>query len=89
MSDGGKSLIFPPPFLCAWYIRKILEQTHRVIRAGVPVKGYFHWSLLDNFEWAMGFHPRFGLYEVNYQNYERQARPSARFYADICAHNRL
>jgi beta-glucosidase len=73
----------------AWYIREILTNIHRAIGDGAEVKGYFHWSLIDNFEWLYGFHPRFGLYEVNYQTFERTPRPSAKFYADICQHNRL
>ncbi len=73
----------------SWYIREILRHTHRAITDGVPVRGYFHWSLIDNFEWAYGFHPRFGLYEVNYETFERVARPSAQYYADICKHNRV
>lgn len=71
----------------SWYIREILKNVHRAIREDIPVKGYFHWSLIDNFEWAHGFHPRFGLYEVNYQTFERVARPSAEYYADICKYN--
>jgi len=73
----------------SWYIKEILRNVHRAIQDGIPVKGYFHWSLIDNFEWAAGFKPRFGLYEINYQTYERLARPSARFYADICKNNRI
>ena len=73
----------------SWYIEEILKNVHRAIGEGIAVKGYFHWSLVDNFEWAEGFHPRFGLYEVNRQNFERVARPSAQFYADICRNNRL
>jgi beta-glucosidase len=73
----------------SWYIREILTKVHQAISEGVNVKGYFHWSLLDNFEWAEGFHPRFGLYEVNYQTFERTPRPSAQFYAEICRTNRL
>jgi beta-glucosidase len=73
----------------SWYIKEILKNVHEAILEGVPVKGYFHWSLIDNFEWAEGFKPRFGLYEVNYQTYERVARPSAKFYADICKNNKI
>jgi len=73
----------------AWYIEEILKNVHEAIGAGVPVKGYFHWSLIDNFEWAEGFKPRFGLYEVNFGTYERVARNSAIFYADICKNNRI
>ena len=73
----------------AWYIAEILKNVHSVIEDGVTVKGYFHWSLIDNFEWAEGFKPRFGLYEVNFQTYERIARSSAQLYADICKNNRI
>jgi len=73
----------------AWYIEEILKNVHRAISEGVEVKGYLHWSLIDNFEWAAGFNPRFGLYEINYQTYERVSRPSAKFYADICKNNRI
>jgi len=51
--------------------------------------GYFHWSLIDNFEWSHGFEPRFGLFEVDYQTFERKSRPSAQIYADICRNNRI
>ena len=73
----------------SWYIQEILKNVHRAINEGSNVKGYFHWSLIDNFEWSHGFKPRFGLYEVNYQNFERIARPSAKFYADICKNNKI
>lgn len=73
----------------SWYITEILKNVHRAINDGVDVKAYLHWSLIDNFEWSQGFIPRFGLYEVNYQTYERSARPSAQFYADICKNNRI
>jgi beta-glucosidase len=73
----------------SWYISEILKNVHRALGEGVDVKGYFHWSLIDNFEWAHGFDPRFGLYEVDFKTFERQPRPSAEFYADICKNNRV
>ena len=51
------------------------------MREGVPVLGYLHWSLMDNFEWALGFDPRFGLAEVDFATQERKPRP---FAADLC-----
>ena len=51
---------------------------------GVPVKGYYHWSLIDNFEWARGYSMRFGLYEVNYQTKQRIRRKSADIFEKIC-----
>ena len=52
-------------------------------RAGTPIEGYFHWSLLDNFEWLEGFHPRFGLFEVDYATFARKRRPSADLFASL------
>ena len=48
-----------------------LEQIERARAEGVDVRGYYHWSLFDNFEWAEGFVPRFGLYRVDFDTYER------------------
>jgi beta-glucosidase len=69
------------------FITKHLQQIHFAIKQGFDVRGYFHWSLLDNFEWAHGFEPKFGLFEVNRQTMERLARPSALTYAEICKNN--
>jgi beta-glucosidase len=52
-------------------------------RSGIDVKGYFYWSLLDNFEWLEGFSPRFGLYEVDYATFARRRRPSADLFAEL------
>ena len=60
-----------------------LGELARVLADGFDVRGYFHWSLMDNFEWAEGYAPRFGLFEVDYATQERRARASARLYADI------
>ena len=54
-----------------------------VRRAGLPVEGYFHWSLLDNFEWLEGLRPRFGLYEVDYFTFARRRRPSSDLFAEL------
>jgi beta-glucosidase len=69
------------------FITEHLIMVHKAIQAGCLVKGYFHWSLLDNFEWKWGFTPRFGLYSVDYQSLERRPRPSSRLYAKICKNN--
>lgn len=70
-----------------WYIENILRSVHRAITEGVNVKGYFHWSLLDNFEWDKGFWPRFGLIEVDRKTLKRTVRQSARIYAEIIDQN--
>ena len=55
----------------------------------IDVGGYFHWSLIDNFEWEKGFEPRFGLIEIDYKTLKREPRPSALYYAKICQENKI
>lgn len=69
------------------FIVEHLAELHRSITEGADVRGYLHWSLLDNFEWREGFGPRFGLVEVDYATQERKVRPSALVYRDICSSN--
>ncbi|MCX6811430.1 MAG: family 1 glycosylhydrolase [Candidatus Berkelbacteria bacterium] len=66
-----------------WFIKEVLRNVHRAIHEGIDVRGYLHWSLLDNFEWDKGFWPRFGLIEVDYHTLERRIRPSAYEYTKI------
>ncbi len=73
----------------AAFIKNAACAVHRAIGEGVPVKGYLHWSLLDNYEWTNGFGPRFGLIEVDYATQERRIRPSAYVYKQICEKNAL
>jgi beta-glucosidase len=61
----------------------------QAMRQGAPVLGYLYWSLLDNFEWAEGFAPRFGLVEVEYATQARRIRDSARRYAELCRSHRI
>ncbi len=72
-----------------WFIQESLKNIHKAIQEGVDVRGYLYWSLLDNFEWAHGYDPKFGLYSVDRKTFERKARPSAEVYADICKNNRI
>ena len=58
-------------------------RTHTEAIRSLPVHGYFHWSLLDNFEWLDGYGPKFGLYEVNRSTMERRARPSAAVFREL------
>ncbi|GAB4339263.1 MAG: glycoside hydrolase family 1 protein [Candidatus Abyssubacteria bacterium] len=71
------------------FLRQHLTQMHRAITEGADVRGYFHWSLLDNFEWTFGLTPRFGLVEVDYRTQARAPRPSAHIYSRIARENRL
>jgi len=72
-----------------WFIRESLGWVHKALGAGIDVRGYFHWSLLDNFEWDKGFWPRFGLVEVDRTTLERKIRPSALAYKKIIEANGL
>jgi len=65
------------------FIRDHLRAVEKVQQEGVDVRGYLHWSLLDNFEWDHGFKPRFGLVAVDYETQERKPRPSAYVYKAI------
>ena len=71
------------------FIRDHLRAVEAAQAAGVDVRGYFYWSLLDNFEWDKGFAPRFGLVEVDYKTMERKVRPSAYVYRAIIEAARL
>lgn len=72
------------------FILKHLQYVHQAISEGVDACGYFYWSLLDNFEWAAGWGPKFGLYKVDRKNnFKRIARPSSRVYAKICKTNEV
>jgi len=71
------------------FIKEHLIWIHRAIQEGIDCRGYFHWSLIDNFEWEKGFGPRFGLVEVDFESLERKPRPSALFYAKIAKENQI
>jgi beta-glucosidase/6-phospho-beta-glucosidase/beta-galactosidase len=71
----------------AEYIKKQVDGVWRAIQDGVDVRGHMYWSLLDNYEWALGFEKRFGLVEINYETLERKIRPSAYVYKEICETN--
>ena len=69
------------------FIKENLMWIHKAIKKGVDIRGYFHWSLLDNFEWDKGFWPRFGLVDIDYGTQKRTIRPSAREYSKIIKAN--
>ena len=71
------------------YLRNYLTQLQRATSEGVPVRGYFLWSLMDNFEWIFGFEKRFGLYRVDFETQRRVAKLSASFYRDVVARNAI
>jgi len=65
-----------------WWIEQTIVAMERALSEGVEVIGYQHWSLLDNFEWAYGWWPKFGLVEVDRKTMKRKVRPSAKYYGD-------
>jgi beta-glucosidase len=69
------------------FTARYLRQLHQAIAEGIPVRGYFHWSILDNFEWAEGYKQRFGLVFVDYPTQRRIPKDSARWYRDVIRSN--
>jgi beta-glucosidase len=69
------------------YLRNYLTQLQRATADGVPVLGYFLWSLMDNFEWADGYEQRFGLHHVDFVTKRRTPKLSASFYRETIARN--
>ena len=69
------------------YLRNYLISLNRAVSEGFPVRGYFLWSLMDNFEWADGYTLRFGLYYVDYKAQKRYPKLSASFYREVIARN--
>ncbi len=66
-----------------------LRAVHDAIEQDVPVRGYFHWSFMDNFEWALGYEPRFGLVHIDYETQARTVKDSGLRYAEIARSNAL
>jgi beta-glucosidase len=65
------------------YLEKNIEQVFRAKQEGVNVSGYFVWTFLDNFEWAEGYYPRFGLVYVDFETQKRIVKSSGYWYADF------
>ena len=66
-----------------------LAEAARAQREGVDIRGYLHWSSMDNFEWSEGYNMRFGLVEVDFETQERKPRPSAALYSEVIRRNGL
>jgi beta-glucosidase len=71
------------------YLREHLRAAHDAIAKGVPLRGYFAWSLMDNFEWGQGYEKRFGLFAVDYDTQRRIPKDSARWYRDLISTNSI
>jgi beta-glucosidase len=71
------------------YIRRHLEAAHRAITDGVDLRGYYVWSLMDNFEWAWGYDKRFGVVRVDFDTQLRTVKDSGYFYQQVVGNNAL
>jgi beta-glucosidase len=69
------------------YLRNHITQMHRAASEGYPIKGYFLWSLMDNFEWADGYSKRFGIYYVDFNTQKRTPKQSAEWYREVIKQN--
>jgi len=65
------------------YVQRALTSLHQAMADGVDVRGYFYWSLLDNFEWTHGYHPTFGIVAFDPTTFERTVKPSGTWYGDV------
>lgn len=91
VTENGSAFYDPPTVddetlndpLRVAYLRAHLAAVGRAIAAGVDVRGYYAWSLLDNFEWSQGYSKRFGIVHVDFHTQRRTPKASARFYADV------
>jgi beta-glucosidase len=91
ITENGAAFYDPPrtvdgviedPLRVAYY-RDHLRAAHDAIRQGVDLRGYFAWSLLDNYEWSLGYTKRFGIVHVDFETQRRTPKSSARFYSDV------
>jgi beta-glucosidase len=80
--DGVTEAVHPDPLRVS-YLADHLRAARDAMARGVDLRGYFVWSLMDNFEWSAGFSHRFGLYHVNFVTQTRTPKASARFYAEV------
>ncbi|SFI42743.1 GH1 family beta-glucosidase [Halpernia frigidisoli] len=71
------------------FLRNYLTQLQRATSEGVPVKGYFYWSLMDNFEWTSGYSVTFGLYNVDFKTQRRYPKMSANYFKEVATNNKV
>lgn len=96
ITENGCALLDVPAedeFVVDWdrihFIKAHLISLHEAIQSGADVRGYFVWSIFDNFEWERGYGPRFGLVRVNYETLKRTPKQSAYWYRDVVANNAI
>jgi len=71
-----------------WLLESVVDEMRQLLAKGIDLRGYFHWTLTDNFEWNEGWHLRFGLIELDPETQERRLRPSAGVYQELIKANR-
>jgi len=71
------------------FLRSYLRAAQRATAAGVDIKGYFLWTLMDNFEWAEGYEKRFGIYYTDFKTLERKPKLSAKWYGAVTRANKV
>ncbi|HSE62832.1 MAG TPA: GH1 family beta-glucosidase [Thermoanaerobaculia bacterium] len=86
-ADAAAAADLVPDAARALYFREHLRAAGRAIQAGVDLRGYFAWSLLDNFEWSHGYSKRFGIVHVDYATQKRTPKASARLYSEVIRTN--
>ena len=88
---GGERVVGPDGHVCdtnrTAYLRDHLRVVRDALAEGLDIRGYFCWSLLDNFEWAAGFHKRFGLIRCDYPTQQRTIKASGLWYAKVAESN--
>jgi beta-glucosidase len=96
ITENGCAMVDIPDeagFVADWrridYLRSHIRAVHEAIEEGVDVRGYYVWSLMDNFEWAHGYGPRFGLVRVDYATGRRTPKQSTRWYSQVIADNSI
>ena len=95
VTENGAAFFDPPTVagdshedpLRVAYLREHLQAARAATEQGVDLRGYFVWSLLDNFEWALGYSKRFGIVHVDFETQRRVLKASARFYSKVIADN--
>jgi beta-glucosidase len=95
ITENGSAFVDPPSAidgkvedpLRVDYLRRHLQAAREAMQQGVQIRGYFAWSLLDNYEWSHGYTKRFGIIHVDYDTQERTIKNSGRFYADVIRSN--
>jgi beta-glucosidase len=73
----------------AQYLKGYISACHEAIQKGVDLRGYYAWSLMDNFEWSAGYKPRFGIVHVDFKTLKRTIKDSGYFYAELARTNQL